>query len=202
MNIQESEELADWLDSKIRNLEFPGGRRARFSASCFDIVHEHHRSIGLLVANCLYGSAFALVRPTYETFVRGLWIWQCATEKQIQKIVEKDRMGGLYTLVSDIEKLKNTKYLGQVLNEIKKRHGKPFNSFTHTGFHQIVRRNTQEHIESNYDKHEIGRIIEFADALALLAVLMLAGLAGSNDLAEEVREKTRQYTDSPLLIDD
>ena len=112
-------------------------------------------------------------------------------------------MGGLYTLVSDIEKLKNTEYLGQVLNEIKKRHGESFNSFTHTGFHQIARRNTQEHIESNYDKHEVGRIIEFADALALLAVLMLAGLAGSNDLAEEVREKTRQYTDiSPLLIDD
>ena len=191
MNIQKSEELADWLDSKIRNLKFPGDRRARFSASCFDIVHEHHRSIVLLVANCLYGSAFALVRPTYETFVRGLWIWQCATEEQMQKIIEKDKMGGLYTLVSDIEKLKNTEYLGQVLNEIKKRHGESFNSFTHTGFHQIARRNTQEHIESNYDKHEVGRIIEFADALALLAALMLAGLAGSNDLVEEVREKTR-----------
>ena len=166
MNIQQSEELVDWIDSKIRNLEILGGRRDRFSASCFDIVHEHHRSIVLLVANRLYGSAFALVRPTYETLVRGVWIWTCATDEQIQEIMEKDKIGHSYTLVSDIEK--KNKNFGQVLNEIREKHWSSLSSFTHTGFRQIARRNTQEHIEPNYDEHEIERIIEFADALALL----------------------------------
>ena len=200
MNVQKSEELVDWINNKIRNLGLPSGRHARFSASCFDIVHEHHRSIVLLVANRLYGSAFALVRPAYETLVRGLWIWQCATEEQIQKIIDKDDIGlSLSELLSDIEEKEEPKYLGQVVNEVKKRHWRSFNSLTHTGFHQIARRNTQEHIEPSYDENEIEDIIGFVDALALLAVLMLAGpgLAGNNDLAEEVEEKIRQYFGHP-----
>ena len=196
MDVQQSEALADWLDSKIRNLEFPGGRRNRFSVSCFDIVHEHHRSIMLLVANRLYGSAFALARPIYETLVRGLWIWQCATEEQIQKIIDKDDIGlPLSELLSDIEEKEESKYLGQELNKVKEKHWKSLSSFTHTGFHQIARRNTPEHIESNYDENEIEHIVGFADALVLLSVLMLAGpsLADNNDLTEEVGEKIRQY---------
>ena len=105
MDVQQSEELADWIDSKIRNLEILDGIRARFSASCFEMVHEHHRSIAILIAHCLYGSALALARPTYEAFVRGVWIWECATEKQIQKLLNADKIDSSFkSLVSDIEK--------------------------------------------------------------------------------------------------
>ena len=194
MYVQQSEELADWIDSKIRNLECPGGIRARFSVSCFDIVHEHYRSIVLLVANCLYGSAFALVRSIYETFVRGVWIWECATEEQIQKIMKKDKIDpSLKCLISDIEK--KGKNWGQALNGIREKHWSSFNSFTHTGFQQIARRNTQKHIESNYDEHEIEYIIGFVDALALLAGFRLAIIADHSYLAAELGEKTQQYVD-------
>lgn len=195
MNIQKSEALADWIDSKIRNLEIPS-ERVRLSVSCFDMVREHHRGIVLLVANRLYGSAFALARPIYEALVRGLWIWQCATDEQIQKIIKKDEIKPSFReLVENIEEKENPKIVGQVLNEVRKRHWKSLSSLTHTGWLQIERRNTKEHIESNYDENEIEHIVGFADALALLAVLMLAGpgLAGNNDLAEEIGEKIRQY---------
>lgn len=191
MDVQKSEELADWLDSKIRDLEILGGIRARFSVSCFETVHEHHRSIILLVAHSLYGSAFALVRPAYEAFVRGVWIWEGATEEQIQRIMKKDEIAALKSLVSDIEK--KDKNLGQVLGEIRKRHWRVFNSFTHTGFEQIARRNTQGHVEPNYDEHEIEHIIGFVDALALLAGFRLAIIADDSDLAAELGEKTGQY---------
>jgi hypothetical protein len=196
MNVQKSKELADWINDRRRNLEILGGRRARFSASYFAIVHEHHRSIVLLVANRLYGSAFALARPIYETLVRGLWIWRCATEEQIQKIIDKDDVDrSLSKFLSDIEEKEEAEYLGQELNKVKEKHWKSLSSFTHTGFHPIARRNTLEHIESNDDEDEIEHIVGFVDALALLAVLMLAGpgLAANNDLAEEVGEKIRQY---------
>ena len=58
----------------------------------------------------------------------------------------------------------------------------------------MARRNTQEHIESNYDKLEVEHIVGFADALAQLTALMLAGLADNNNLAKEMGEKIRQYT--------
>ena len=68
-----------------------------------------------------------------------------------------------------------------------------FNSFTHTGFAQIARRNTQEYIEPNYGKKEVGRIIGFADGLAILAGLQIAIIADDSDLAVELDKKARQY---------
>ena len=191
MNVQKSEELADALASSLRNRNFPDSRRNRFSASCFDIVHEHHRSIVLLVAYRLYGSAFTLARSIYEAFVRGAWLRLCATEEQMQKMIDDKFSPSLPSLVSAIKK--KDKNLGHILDEIRKRHGHMFNSLTHTGFAQIARRNTQEYIEPNYDENEIGRIIEFADGLAILAALHIAIIADNSDLAVELDKKARQY---------
>lgn len=191
MNVQKSEELADALASMIRNLELPDERRARLSSSCFDIVHEHHRSIALLVGYRLYGSAFTLARPIYEAFVRGAWLRLCATEEQMQKVIDDEFSPSLPSLVSAIKK--KDKNLGPILDKIRERHGPMFNSLTHAGFAQIARRNTQEHIEPNYDENEVGRIIEFADGLAILAGFQIAIIADNSELAVELGKKARQY---------
>lgn len=191
MNVQKSEELADTLASSLRNRSFPYSKRNRLSASCFDTVHEHHRSIALLVEYRLCGSAFTLARPIYEAFVRGVWLRLCATEEQMQKVIDEEFSPSLPSLVSAIKK-KDTN-LGPILDKIRERHGPMFNSFTHTGFAQIARRNTQEYIEPNYDKREVGRIIGFADGLAILAGLQIAIIADDSDLAVELDKKARQY---------
>ena len=187
MDVRQSEALADWLDSKIQNLEFCDVR-AQLSASCFQIVHEHHRSIVLLVANRLYGSAFALVRPIYEAFARGWLLYRCNTEKQMQRVIDNP---SFQSLVSAIKK--KDENWGQVLDEIRKRHWHMFNSFTHTGFEQIARQKTQKHIEPNYDEKEVADIVGSVDALAILAGCQFAIIADKSELALELNKKAEQY---------
>ena len=191
MNVQKSEELADTLDNSLRDRSVPGNERNRLSVSCFDVVHEHHRGIALLVEHRLYGAAFTLARPIYEAFVRGVWLRLCVTEDQMQKVMDDEFSPSLPSLVSAIKK-KDTN-LGPILDKIRERHGPMFNSFTHTGFAQIARRNTQEHIEPNYDKKEVERILAFADGLAILAGFQIAIIADNNELAVELDKKIRQY---------
>ena len=191
MNIQKSEKLADDLASSLKNRSFSGSQRNRLSVSCFDVVHEHHRSILLLAAHHLYGSVFTLARPIYEAFVQGMWLRLCATEDQMRKVIDGERSPHLQSLVSAIEK--KEKDWGFVLAAIETKHGPVFNSFVHTGMAQIARRNTQNHIESNYDTKEVGYIIGFADALAILAGLQIAIIAGDSALSVELDQKARQY---------
>ena len=191
MNVQKSEELADTLDNSPRGRSFFGSKRNLLSASCFDTVHEHHRSIALLVENRLCGSALTLARSIYEAFVRGVWLRLCATEDQTQKVIDEEFSPSLPSLVSAIKK-KDTN-LGPILDKIRERHGPMFNSFTHTGFAQIARRNTQGHIEPNYDENDVGYILAFADGLAILAGFQIAILADNSELAVELDKKIRQY---------
>lgn len=190
MNVQKSEELADTLSNSLRNRSFPGSLRNKLSASCFDVAHEHHRGIALLIAYRQYGPAFALARSIYEAVVRGVWLRLCATDCQMQKVMD-DIFPSLRSLLSAIQN--KDADLGQTLDKIMERHGPMFHSLVHTGFAQISRRITQEHIEPNYDEKEIGRILEFADGLAILAGFQIAILADDSELAVELDKNIRQY---------
>jgi hypothetical protein len=65
--------------------EYPSSTKIAFLTGYVDIALEHHEAISLLVNSKLYGSAFTLVRPLFETVFRALWINQAADEAQIEK---------------------------------------------------------------------------------------------------------------------
>src|SRR5208282_1701666 len=53
---------------------------------------EHHEAISLLLRSGLVGSGFALLRPVVEILVRGVWITTCATESQVTKFRDQDKL--------------------------------------------------------------------------------------------------------------
>ncbi len=162
--------------------------RHRLAATCFDIVHEHHKSIALLLTHNCYGSALTLLRPIYEAYVRGKWLLHCATEGDLQKFLKKDDIQRpLRKLVSEIQE--QDKHVGQMVEEIRAKHMATFSSFVHTGSWQILSRNTEQTIEPNYDERHITSLVILADVLALFAGLETANLARNSELAKEFQEK-------------
>ncbi len=67
------------------------------------------------------------------------------------------------------------------------------NSFTHSGFSQIVRRNTESTIEPNYDREEIDEAIDFANAIGILSCLEISFLTGNNELSMELLKEIEEY---------
>jgi len=195
ISIKQAEDLIRWMDSKINDLEFCANDRNRIAAACFDLAHEHHRSIILLIANSLSGSAFSLVRLLFESYIRGLWLLKVATDQEIEDYKNENFRKSFSSLIDDVERLDG--YNTGVLKRAKEAGWASMNSYTHGGFLHLVRRNTPDYIEPNYSDAEKIEVINFANSFSLLAALGIADIANNVDLAGELYERINNLNPKP-----
>ncbi len=194
MNLEENlKRCADnirWLDKQIDGIAIPSDVRCRLAGGCLYVALEHQKAIVLLIDNKIYGPALALVRLLIEAYVRGVWLHKCAAEVDLEKF-KVDKLERLQaSLIADIELLEG--FQSKVLSGAHNNSWKKMCSFTHTGFQQVVRNNTAETIEPNYDAAELIETLEFANATGFLSAIAIAGLANNNSLANAVLRKMQQ----------
>ena len=190
-----------WLEQHINGLtSFNATDRLRLSVALFDLVHEHSKAVCLLLdrapAHRLTGSAFALVRPTFETFVRGLWLRHCATDSEIASFANDDKIEKIDKLLREIESKDG--YDVGVLSCIKNSVWSAMCSYTHGGQFQAVRRITSESIMPSYADDEIEALIRVVIGYALLAAYEAFDIAGREDLKALVVERVN--TLDPFVI--
>lgn len=189
--IRESEQLIQWLDSNIRELDIPSDDQTRLAAGCLDMVLEHQKAIVLLTANSLFGSAASLVRIEFEAYIRGVWLFYCASESDLEKF-KKDKLDlKLGQLIQDIEK--HEAFNVGTLSHVKKTSLTAMNSFTHTGIYQVVRRNKTDEIAPNYADGELIDALETANSLGILTGIAIADMAGNEKLARVVFERGQKF---------
>jgi len=185
-----SADLSNWIDRSIHGLEIPSGDREVMAAALFDQVHEHHKAIQLLLKSSFVGSAFSLVRPTLETFIRGVWLRRCASDKEVENFA-KDKISekSFGALIKEIEARPG--YDVGVLSKVKKEAWSAMCSYAHGGYLQAVRRITPGQITANYSEDEMLEVINSSSAIALLAASEIFSMAKRKDLVEGVLERMR-----------
>lgn len=189
-DIQKSEKLIQWMDRQIDGLKIPSDLRSRLAVGCLDMTLEHQKAILVLITKQLYGSAFALVRSLYESYIRGIWLQHCATESQLAQF-QKGKIPDFHLLLDDIEKLDG--FENGFLTEFKKNSWSRMNGFTHTGIEQVTCRNTADSIEPNYDKDEVMESIDFSNGIACLSAMAICRLANDGSLAKDILNKHKDY---------
>lgn len=175
--------LNHWLATRLDNLEIQKTRRKIFAVACFDQVIEHQLAICHLAISNINGSAFALARPAFEGFIRGVWLLNCATDKQLTDYRNDKRMPEFGLLIAQVEQVQG--FESGVLNQIKSACWSAMCSYTHTGIMQASRRHTKNTIEPDYLDEEIIQVVRLVDTCALLAFQQIAGIAGELELANE-----------------
>jgi Family of unknown function (DUF6988) len=200
MNIEaalaSSADLSKWLDDSVHGLQIPSGDREAMAGALFDQVHEHHKAIQLLIKFSLVGSAFSLLRPTLETFVRGVWLLRCASEQEVKNFTEDEIVKKSFgDLIEEIEMRPG--YGVGVLSKVKKEAWSAMCSYAHGGYLQAVRRITPGEITPNYSEGEMLEVINSSDAIALLAASEMFSMAGRLDLVNEVLERMRDTSLTP-----
>jgi|SRR3990172_1115412 len=188
--VSRSEADIQWLDKQIDGLEVKADDRSRLAASLLDMAHEHHKAIVLLIVHKLTGSAFALIRLLFESYIRGVWLHRSASQVEIAAFKAEKLDKKFKDLVSAVETLDG--FESGVLSDTQKRSWKALNSFTHGGFAQAVRRITEKTIEANYDTDEIIEALRFSRALGFLTAIAVADLAGNVKLANDVLQRAKQ----------
>ena len=179
----------DWLQLAVHNRELPSNLRVRAAAGCLAIAQDHHHAIVVLLHSQLYASVLALVRVAFEAYVRGEWLWLCATDAEVRKFLEKPgwEPPGISLLLGALEE--TSAFQEQTLSNIKKRTWNSMCAFTHTGGLHVQRWITADGIEPNYSKEELLEALRFADIIASLSVLGVLTIAGDDSMAQRVLER-------------
>jgi predicted peroxiredoxin len=133
-NVTGTEILAVIDGMKVQNSD-----RVTMSIMLHDVVFDNQRAIFDLVSLGHIRSASALLRVVFEAHVKGIWMYSCATDKQISqfkkdsvKSTVKPKCGITFNeMISDIEA--ELPHLNGTLSEFKKKHWKGLNCLTHSG---------------------------------------------------------------------
>ena len=186
-------ELAAWLEQEVHNLSAPASLRTRCSAPCFIVAQEHHAAILSLLEQKqpFFATAFALVRPVYESLVRGLWLQHCATDAEVQTFSVGGRPPNVPALLAAIKQ--TPAYSSGLLSTVYAQSWDAMCSYTHTGSHQIQRWNTGDAIQSNYADSEVAEVLSSTGAFALISLLGLATVAANDTLVQRATERMRAW---------
>jgi hypothetical protein len=163
------------IDEKINGVGFEPTIKNKLSAPLFDIAHDHAKAIVILLEAPIYASAYALVRPLIESFVRAAWIQHCASDDDIKDIVKKDdfplSFGKMLNAVEEKRGWEKT------LTQLKKSAWKSMHSYTHGGMQLISRRFKDANVEHNIDKEEIIGILQLVNLIAFLSLNEMIGMS-------------------------
>ena len=148
------------------------------------IATDHHHGIVVLLGADLYASAFALLRVSFEAYVRGEWLSLCATDAGVEDFLRGKEPPSFGQLLKAIEETPG--FQEQVLSQIKKKSWDAMCDYTHTGGLHVQRWMTADGIEPNYSRGEVLEVLKFADIIASLSVLGALTLAGDEHMAQTV----------------
>lgn len=176
----------------IHELPIPANNRVRASAACFAIAQEHHHAIVTLVESRLYAAAFSLLRCEFEAYIRAEWLAQCASDALIEDFIRGKEPPKIGCMLEQLEMLET--FNEKVLSRIKQKSWNAMCGYTHTGGLHVQRWNSADGIESNYEKDEILEVLRFAEIIASIAVVGVAGLAASDELALRALDSLKRRT--------
>ena len=185
-----SDKLSNWLDAQIDGLEISSNFRFRAAGGCLDLAMEHQKAIALLVSRHLYGAAFCLMRPVCESYVRGVWLHKCATDRDLKKFA-KEQVPLFADLIRAVETLDS--HRDGTLSKMKANSWGVMSSLVHSGFEQVVHRQTETSIEPSYNDDKIQQLVKFANAFSCLAAIAICGLSGNNKTAYRILEGSKDY---------
>jgi hypothetical protein len=174
-----SSNLADGLD-------ISSAPNCRVGAALFHLCTEHQHAVHTLVNHGLIGSAFALLRPQFEAYVRGVWYHRCATDEQLNAFIEGAAPPKIGHLLSDIAEL--TDFNSDSLIATKKGVWEVLNDFTHGGSVQVRARLTPIEIARNYKTEHIVSMLRWSSILSFLGYVGMASIAANDPLANQLRD--------------
>jgi len=179
--INQSEKWVNTSGDLVDGIQISTDKRTRVAAALFHLSMEHHGSIHVLITKKHYGSAFALLRPQFEAFVRGAWFQNCASDEHLIEYMNNSEPPKINKLISEIEATPN--YVENTLKEMKKNAWSSLCGYTHGGFSQVINRTTATEVSNDYSSENIVNLINQSSSITLLTLAAIAALIDNEQFA-------------------
>ena len=178
--------VANSFASELDGVELPASDRMRAAGAAWWVALEHHSSIILLMHREKHASAFALLRPEIEAYLRGLWLSASATDAELTGFLSGDNAPGAEKLARRLEA--EGIFDAGSLSSIQKQIWGAICDYTHTGSRQIIRHLTDSSIEPAHESDELVELLTAANAWALMSSVGVASAAQDEEKCQRLLE--------------
>ena len=200
-------EMYDFMADHVEQLQHLGAipeLKFQIAFQSGILSFEHGLSSLKLISDGFTASGFALMRPQYESLIRGFWLMYADTEVWINKLSTAGNIGP-----NEIKKLE-TPLIGEMLkalgssdapqhilsqlNDFRSINNSAFNSFTHSGLASLVGNGV------GYEPKVIYDSLRNCNAVAAINMQMLSILTGHEEAMEPVRKMHHHFEDCLPII--
>ena len=191
-----------WMEAaaKLMNgLQFETTSRRRLSVTLHHLCIEHHTAIHTLVDHHVWGSAFALLRPQLEAYVRGSWFSVCASEADIDRFYEDKDPPPFKVMIGQLEA---SGRFSESLKNIHAASWKQLCGLTHGGAIHVAGRNTANEIVARYEPREVTKLIMSSTLLSIAGCSGIGRAVDSPTLASWISDAYEGIYGEALLSKD
>ena len=189
--IEQAKTLQLWLHERTNGRPLVISERSVTGVALLQHALDIVDAIIVLLENELPGPAWALSRPLFESYIRGVWILNCATESEIAGFL-KDDPPRLDQLIQSVNELDSTRSAWMKVTRVNIQ---TFHSFVHGGSEHVWRRIGENSLEPNYPERELKYLVGIAIEVCLRCGYELFSLwrddRAMNDFMIEIQKLNR-----------
>jgi hypothetical protein len=182
-----TKKLSTWIHAQTNETDCPCNPGLALLQQSQDICD----AITILIDDNLPGPAWALARPMLDSYVRGLWLLNHASDKEIKKFLTENEMPGFNKLLNAIGNDEKTG--GAWIHKICELNREDFHDLTHGGIEQISRRIADDSIQPTYPEEEQIRLMHIQIGIQFAIGYELLALTDSQAGIKKLDEMGRQY---------
>jgi hypothetical protein len=180
-----SGKLANWIGDQIENANVSDTRKARSAMALYHIAFTHHGAILTLIDLGFRVSALALLRPLFESYLRGAWIEVSAKDGELDSFLSGESSPNFKALLNAAKQVSGDDSLP---NFVEMMWGRVCH-FTHSGAGLINRNQDRDSIGDTTSENDCMAAIFFCDAVVLLAFINVSRLMGKTEREHEILKK-------------
>ncbi|HOW77115.1 MAG TPA: DUF5677 domain-containing protein [Candidatus Competibacteraceae bacterium] len=157
LQLNKAKAFGEWLHSETNEAEIKVFRREALALSIFQQSLDVNDGIIILLYSNMPGPAWALARPLFESYVRGLWLLRYASEREIDKFIE----GKCPKLTQLLNAIGDEPETGGAWITTNAKNLPAFHDLTHGGVEHYRRRMADGEIRPNYPVSELINLVKF-----------------------------------------
>lgn len=164
---------------------------------------EHSKAALQLISSGLLPSGYSILRPQFESLVRGIWLLHAASDTWVDNFNKPltletanktNRAPNLVEMLEQLEKSEAPSNIVEQLQEFKAATWKILNSYTHGGLHPISRTLSGYPYELTYNA------MRNSNAITALTAQLMVILSGYPNNMIHVRKLHNEFSDClPIL---
>ncbi|MCY4586435.1 MAG: DUF5677 domain-containing protein [Bryobacterales bacterium] len=196
--ISQAKDLSDWLHTKINEKNFSVVERDDWGVALLQHSWDVADAIIILLERDLPGPAWTLARPLCESFVRGVWILHCASDKQVENF-RKGEPPKFSLLLKAMDNHNEAK-LHAAWIRAQMQNKDVFHDFTHGGIEHVLRRIDKNVVEPHYSEHELEYLVGLGTEVYIRVGCELFTLMNETEATRQLCEKVQASLKRPALV--